>query len=123
MKDVYLLEYQYEDENRIYGIYDDYIKAEEDKKKKKKPDRISFNITASLEESVEPVFSFKETFMVEFVRQQDEIVKQECIKHIKDTNKQIRIFKIDEDMLEYIFDLGLAEYQKRMILKGDDNIE
>lgn len=86
----------------------------------RKPDRISFNITASLEE---PVFSFKETIMVEFVRQQDEFVKQECIKHIKDTNKQIRIFKIDEDMLEYIFDLGLAEYQKRMILKGDDNIE
>ncbi len=89
----------------------------------KKPDRISFNITASLEESVEPVFSFKETFMVEFVRQQDEFVKQECIKHIKDTNEQIRIFKIDENMLDYIFDLGLAEYQKRMILKGDDNIE
>ena len=86
----------------------------------KKPDRISYNIIASLEE---PIYSFKETFMVEFVRQQDEFVKQECIKHIKDTNEQIRIFKIDEDKLDYIFDLGLAEYQKRIILKGDDNIE
>lgn len=30
MKEVYLLEYQFEDENRVYGIYDNYIKAEED---------------------------------------------------------------------------------------------
>ena len=94
---------------------------EEEIKRMKKPEGISYNIIASLEE---PAFSFKETFMVEFVRQQDEFVKQECIKHIKDTNQQIRILKIDEDMLEYIFDLGLAEYQKRMILKeGDKNNE
>lgn len=94
---------------------------EQERKRMKKSNGISYNIIASLEE---PVFSFKETFMVEFVKQQDEFVKQECIKHIKDTNQQLRIFKIDEDMLEYIFDLGLAEYQKRMILKeGDKNNE
>ena len=71
----------------------------------------------------EYIYSITESWHAEFVKKQDEFVKQECIKHIKDTNQQIRIFKIDEDMLEYIFDLGLAEYQKRMILKGDDNIE
>ena len=72
----------------------------------------------------ELIYSITESWYAEFVKEQDEFVKQECIKHIKDTNQQIRIFKIDEDMLEYIFDLGLAEYQKRMILKeGDKNNE
>lgn len=36
MKEVYLLEYQFEDENRVYGIYDDFIKAEEDMKNLRK---------------------------------------------------------------------------------------
>ena len=58
----------------------------------------------------ELIYSITESWYAEFVKKQDEFVKQECIKHIKDTNQQIRIFKID------------AEYQKRMILKGDDNI-
>lgn len=63
----------------------------------------------------ENIYSFQESWITEFVKNQDRFIKQECIQHIKDTNKQIRKFKIDEPTLNYIFDLGLAEYQRRMM--------
>lgn len=60
------------------------------------------------------IYKIQETWYTQFVRKQEEFIKQECIQHIKDTNKKVKIFKIDEDKLNYIFNLGLQEYMKNM---------
>lgn len=62
----------------------------------------------------EGIYTFKEKWITQFVKEQEQFIKQECIQHLKETNKQVRIFKIDEDKLNYIFNLGLQEYMKNM---------
>lgn len=61
----------------------------------------------------ENFYSIKESWVVEFVKKQDEFIKEKCIEHLKETNKKIRIFKIDEDKLDLIFNLGLDIYLKQ----------
>ena len=69
----------------------------------------TFNIDKIPEDNI---YKIQETWYTEFVKKQDDFIKQKCITHIKDTNKLIRIFQIDEDKLDYIFNLGLQEYLK-----------
>lgn len=59
------------------------------------------------------------TLHLQFVKAQDEFIKKECIKHIRE-NKETTIFYIDEDKLNYIFELGLHEYIKRMENKANE---
>ena len=54
----------------------------------------------------------QEKWIVEFVKNQEEFVKQECLNYLAD-NKIVRTFKIDRDTLEYIFNLGLKEYREK----------
>ena len=68
----------------------------------------------------ENIYSIAESWNVEFVKKKDEFRKEKCIEHIKDTNKRIRIFKIDEDKLDYIFNLGLDIYLKQNLVERKD---
>lgn len=59
------------------------------------------------------VYSFVNRMHVEFVKQQDEFIRKECIKHLSE-NEQATILYINEDILNHIFDLGLKEYIKEL---------
>lgn len=54
---------------------------------------------------------YTEKWIVEFVKNQEEFVKQECLNYLAD-NKIVRTFKIDREILEYIFNLGFTEYKR-----------
>lgn len=65
------------------------------------------------------IAEYSNSLHVQFVKEQDEFIRKECIKHIS-KNKEATIFYIDEDKLNLIFDLGLKEYIKRMENKTDE---
>ena len=60
----------------------------------------------------------QEKWIVEFVKNQEEFVKQECLNYLAG-NKIVRTFKIDRDTLEYIFNLGLKEYREKYCKRGE----
>ena len=59
------------------------------------------------------IYNLTNSMHIQFVKEQDEFIRKECIKHLSE-NKYATIFYIDEDKLQYIFDLGLKEYIKKL---------
>lgn len=62
---------------------------------------------------------YTEKWIVEFVKNQEEFVKEQCYNYLAN-NKIVRTFKIDRDTLEYIFNLGFTEYKKKNEKSADE---
>lgn len=53
-----------------------------------------------------------EEWQAKIVENQEEFVKEQCYDYLAN-NKIVRTFNIDRETLEYIFNLGFAEYKRR----------
>lgn len=73
------------------------------------------------------IYSFKEQIIAQVVNKEDEIILKAIQNYIKkrknEFDENIRAIIIDEDKLRYILKLGIAEYNKRNLLKKEDEKE
>ena len=55
---------------------------------------------------------FVDNIRVQFVKNQEDFIIQECIRHLKE-DKELHLVNIDETKLRRIFLIGLGEWKKR----------
>ena len=72
------------------------------------------------EETENEIFSFSERVIKEVVKRDDEHTKQVIKDYLRERypKKNIRIDFLDEEIVNQILELGIAEYQKRQDLGG-----
>lgn len=72
------------------------------------------------EKTENEMFSFSERVMKEVVKRDDEHTKQVIKDYLRERypKKNIRIDFLDEEIVNQIIELGIAEYQKRQALGG-----
>ena len=73
------------------------------------------------------ILEYKEKIIAQVVNSEDKITLKAIQDHISkrkyEFDENIRAIIIDEDKLKYILKLGIAEYQKRNLLKKEDEKE
>lgn len=72
------------------------------------------------EKTVNEMFSFSERVIKEVVKRDDEHTKQVIKDYVRNRypKENIRIDFLDEEIVNQIIELGIAEYQKRQALGG-----
>ena len=72
------------------------------------------------EKTVNEMFSFSERVIKEVVKRDDEHTKQVIKDYLRERypKKNIRIDFLDEEIVNQIIELGIAEYQRRQALGG-----
>nr|DAV70027.1 MAG TPA: hypothetical protein [Caudoviricetes sp.] len=72
------------------------------------------------EKTENEIFSFSERVIKEVVKRDDEHTKQVIKDYLRERypKKNIRIDFLDEEIVNQILELGIAEYQKRQDLGG-----
>lgn len=72
------------------------------------------------EKTVNEMFSFSERVIKEIVKKDDEHTKQVIKDYVRNRypKKNIRIDFLDEEIVNQILELGIAEYQRRQALGG-----
>lgn len=72
------------------------------------------------EKTVNEMFSFSERVIKEVVKRDDEYTKQVIKDYVRNRypKENIRIDFLDEEIVNQILNLGIAEYQKRQALGG-----
>lgn len=72
------------------------------------------------EKTVNEMFSFSERVIKEVVKRDDEYTKQVIKDYVRNRypKENIRIDFLDEEIVNQIIELGIAEYQKRQALRG-----
>lgn len=72
------------------------------------------------EKTVNEMFSFSERVIKEIVKKDDEHTKQVIKDYVRNRypKENIRIDFLDEEIVNQIIELGIAEYQKRQALGG-----
>ena len=72
------------------------------------------------EKTVNEMFSFSERVIKEIVKRDDEHTKQVIKDYFRERypKENIRIDFLDEEIVDEIIKLGIAEYQKRQALGG-----
>lgn len=72
------------------------------------------------EKTENEMFSFSERVIKEVVKRDDEYTKQVIRDYLRERypKKNIRIDFLDEEIVNQIIELGIAEYQKRQALGG-----
>jgi hypothetical protein len=72
------------------------------------------------EKTENEMFSFSERVIKEIVKKDDEHTKQVIKDYLRERypKKNIRIDFLDEEIVNQILELGIAEYQKRQALGG-----
>lgn len=73
------------------------------------------------EKTENEMFSFSERVIKEIVKKDDEHTKQVIKDYVRNRypKENIRIDFLDEEIVNQIIELGIAEYQKRQVLGGD----
>ena len=72
------------------------------------------------EKTENEMFSFSERVIKEVVKRDDEYTKQAIKDYLRERypKKNIRIDFLDEEIVNQILELGIAEYQRRQALGG-----
>lgn len=72
------------------------------------------------EKTVNEMFSFSERVIKEVIKRDDEHTKQVIKDYVRNRypKENIRIDFLDEEIVNQIIELGIAEYQKRQALGG-----
>ena len=72
------------------------------------------------EKTVNEMFSFSERVIKEVVKRDDEHTKQVIKDYVRNRypKENIRIDFLDEEIVDQIIELGIAEYQRRQALGG-----
>ena len=72
------------------------------------------------EKTVNEMFSFSERVIKEVVKRDDEYTKQVIKDYVRNRypKENIRIDFLDEEIVNQILNLGIAEYQRRQALGG-----
>ena len=72
------------------------------------------------EKTENEMFSFSERVIKEVVKQDDKYTKQAIKDYVRNRypKENIRIDFLDEEIVNQIIELGIAEYQKRQVLGG-----
>ena len=72
------------------------------------------------EKTVNEMFSFSERVIKEIVKKDDEQTKQVIKDYLRERypKKNIRIYFLDEEIVNQILELGIAEYQRRQASGG-----
>ncbi|CDB32123.1 unknown [Clostridium sp. CAG:575] len=72
------------------------------------------------EKTENEIFSFSERVIKDVVKRDDEHTKQVIKDYLRERypKKNIRIDFLDEEIVNQIIELGIAEYQKRQALGG-----
>ena len=72
------------------------------------------------EKTENEMFSFSERVIKEVVKRDDKYTKQAIKDYVRNRypKENIRIDFLDEEIVNQIIELGIAEYQKRQVLGG-----
>lgn len=71
--------------------------------------------------SLDDTYSFEQTVIKQIVKKDDEYTRQVIKDYVQMhyANKNVRIDFLDEDIVNEIINLGIAEYERRMRSKGE----